>query len=93
MGSKKPNEFSAEIYQTSVLSDVGKHDSFLGFIMTPYGILSRLSPSEQVVFLRLWLRAENGEGKGRYIDIAREANVSLATMKRVMRTLKEKGLV
>jgi DNA-binding MarR family transcriptional regulator len=58
-----------------------------------FDTLSELSPSEQAVYVRLFLIAENGKASGRYEDIARLANVSLSTFKRVVKSLSARGLV
>jgi hypothetical protein len=55
--------------------------------------LSTLSPSEQAVYVRLSLLAEAGKTRGRYEDLARLANVSLSTFKRVVKSLSARGLV
>src|SRR5713226_4788159 len=55
--------------------------------------LSKLSPSEQAVYVRLSLLAQGGKTRGRYEDLARLANVSLSTFKRVVKSLSERGLV
>jgi Mn-dependent DtxR family transcriptional regulator len=55
--------------------------------------LSELSPSEQAVYVRLFLIAENGKARGRYEDMARLANVSLSTFKQVVKSLSARGLV
>jgi DNA-binding MarR family transcriptional regulator len=55
--------------------------------------LSELSPSEQAVYVRLSLMSENGKARGRYEDIAKLANVSLSTFKRVVKSLSGRGLV
>ncbi len=55
--------------------------------------LSVLSPSEQAVYVRLSLMSENGKARGRYVDLARDTHVSLATFKRVVKSLTAKGLV
>src|SRR5882672_6775582 len=55
--------------------------------------LSAFSPSEQAVYVRLSLMSENGKVRGRYEDIAKLANVSLSTFKRVVKSLSERGLV
>src|SRR5712691_5968475 len=55
--------------------------------------LYKLSPSEQAVYVRLSLLAEDGKTRGRYEDIARLAHVSLSTFKRVVKSLSKRGLV
>jgi hypothetical protein len=50
--------------------------------------LSTLSPSEQAVYVRLFLLAQDGKTRGRYADLARLANVSLSTFKRVVKSLR-----
>jgi DNA-binding MarR family transcriptional regulator len=55
--------------------------------------LSELSPSEQAVYVRLSVMSENGKVRGRYADIARFANVSLSTFKRVVKSLSARRLV
>jgi DNA-binding MarR family transcriptional regulator len=55
--------------------------------------LSELSPSEQAVHVRLSVMSENGKVRGRYADLARFANVSLSTFKRVVKSLSARGLV
>lgn len=59
-------------------------------------ILPYLTPSEQVVYLRLW-RLTHAEAKPRcalrYEDLARLAHVSLSTLKRVLKKLAHRGLV
>ena len=55
--------------------------------------LSELSPSEQAVYVRLSVMSENGRVRGRYADIAKLANVSLSTFKRVVKSLATQGLV
>jgi sugar-specific transcriptional regulator TrmB len=62
--------------------------------MSPYmDVYTTLTPSEAVVYLRLSLMAENGKVRARFADVARLANVSRATMKRVVHSLKARGLV
>jgi hypothetical protein len=59
-------------------------------------ILLYLTPSEQVVYLRLW-RLTHAEAKTRcairYEDLARLAHVSVSTLKRVLKKLAHRGLV
>lgn len=55
--------------------------------------LSALSPAEQAIYVRLSLMAENGKGRGWYEHIAKFANVSLSTFKRVVKSLSACGLV
>lgn len=59
-------------------------------------LLPYLTPSEQVVYLRLW-RLTHAEDKTRcairYEDLARLAHVSLSTLKRVLKKLTHRGLV
>lgn len=55
--------------------------------------LSTLSLSEQAVYVRLALLAKDGKVRGRYADIAKGANVSLATFKRAIKRLQGRGLV
>src|SRR5262249_33102656 len=55
--------------------------------------LSELSPSEQAVYVRLSLMSEHGKVRGRYVDIAKLANVSLSTFKRVVKALAAQGLI
>ena len=45
------------------------------------------------MYVRLTLMSENGKARGRYADMARLANVSLSTFKRVMKSLSARGLV
>ena len=56
-------------------------------------LLSQLSLAEQAVYVRLSLMSENGKARGRYEDIAKMANVSLSTFKRVVKSLSARGLV
>ena len=56
-------------------------------------LLSTLSPTEQAVYLRLSLLSDNGKARGRYEDVAKLANVSLSTFKRVVKSLSARGLV
>jgi DNA-binding MarR family transcriptional regulator len=58
-----------------------------------YDTLSELSPSEQAVYVRLSVMSKNGKMRGRYADMAKLANVSLSTFKRVMKSLSARGLV
>src|SRR5262245_14550052 len=59
-------------------------------------ILPYLSPSEQVVYLLLWLLTQ-AEAKSRcalrYEDLARLAHVSVSTLKRVLKKLAHRNLV
>src|SRR5713101_6188548 len=62
--------------------------------MSPYvDVYATLTPSEAVVYLRLSLMAEQGKVRARFADVARLANISRATMKRVIHSLKARGLV
>lgn len=63
------------------------------FFTVQIDTLSKLSPAEQAVYVRLSLMAENGKVRGRYEDIAKLANVSLSTFKRVVRSLSARDLV
>jgi DNA-binding MarR family transcriptional regulator len=63
------------------------------FFTGHYDLLSKLSPAEQAVYMRLSLMSENGKARGRYEDIAKLVNVSLSTFKRVVKSLSARGLV
>jgi hypothetical protein len=67
-------------------------DQRSSFLVHP-DTLSTLSPSEQAVYVRLSLLAENGQARGRYVDLAKAAHVSLSTFKRVVKSLQGRGLV
>ena len=57
-------------------------------------LLPYLSPSEQVVYLRLWHLARGaGTCAVRYQDLCRSAAVSRSTLQRVLKTLAQKKLV
>ncbi len=57
-------------------------------------LLPYLSPSEQVVYLRLWhLARGSGSCTVRYQDLCRAAAVSRSTLKRALKTLAQKKLV
>jgi hypothetical protein len=57
-------------------------------------LLPYLSPSEQVVYLRLWhLARGTGSCAVRYQDLCRSAAVSRSTLKRILKTLAQKKLV
>ncbi|MBI3801197.1 MAG: hypothetical protein HY268_30025 [Deltaproteobacteria bacterium] len=43
--------------------------------------------------MRLSLMSENGKARGRYEDLAKLANVSLSTFKRVVKSLSARGLI
>jgi DNA-binding MarR family transcriptional regulator len=45
------------------------------------------------VYVRLSVMSENGKARGRYADMAKLANVSLSTFKRVVKSLSAQGLV
>src|ERR1700693_3104059 len=62
------------------------------FFTVQFDTLSELSPSEQAVYVRLSLMSENGKARGRYADMARLANVSLSTVKRVVKSVLARGL-
>lgn len=59
-------------------------------------LLPYLTPSEQVVYLRLW-RLTHAEDKTRcalrYEDLAKLSHVSISTLKRVLKKLAHRGLV
>jgi DNA-binding MarR family transcriptional regulator len=62
--------------------------------MSPYrDVYAQLTPSEAAVYRRLSLMAEQGRVRARFADVARLANISRVTMKRVMHSLKARGLV
>jgi DNA-binding MarR family transcriptional regulator len=74
---------------TGLIGRMGDASFFTG----QYDTLSALSPSEQAVYVRLSVMSENGKVRGRYADIAKLANVSLSTFKRVVKSLSARGLV
>jgi hypothetical protein len=59
-------------------------------------LLPYLTPSEQVVYLRLW-RLTHADAKTRcalrYEDLAKLSHISLSTLKRVLKKLAHRGLV
>ena len=65
----------------------------MSFFTGQFDTLSELSPSEQAVYVRLSVMSENGKVRGRYADVAKLANVSLSTFKRVVKSLSVRGLV
>jgi len=65
----------------------------VSFFTGQFDTLSELSPSEQAVYVRLSVMSENGKVRGRYADVAKLANVSLSTFKRVVKSLSVRGLV
>jgi hypothetical protein len=81
--------FPRELDRRGLIRRMGDASFFTGHSDT----LSVLSLSEQAVYVRLSLMSENGKVRGRYEDIARLANVSLSTFKRVVKSLSERDLV
>jgi len=74
------------------LAIIGRMKS-LTFFTGHSDTLSQLSPAEQAVYVRLSLMSENGKARGRYADMAKLANVSLSTFKRVVKSLSARGLI